>query len=41
MAMVEGKRKELQARVEQEKRKQTDAAKKKLDDAVKGLFKKQ
>jgi uncharacterized protein (TIGR03545 family) len=41
MAMVEGKKKELQARVEQEKRKQTDAAKKKLDDAVKGLFKKQ
>jgi uncharacterized protein (TIGR03545 family) len=41
IAIVDGKKKELQARVEQEKRKQTDAAKKKLEDAVKGLFKKQ
>lgn len=41
LALVEGKKKELEARVEEEKKKQTDAAKKKLEDAVKGLFKKQ
>ena len=41
LAMVDTKKKELEARIEQEKKKQTDAAKKKLEDAVKGLFKKQ
>jgi uncharacterized protein (TIGR03545 family) len=41
IALVETKKKELEARVEEEKRKQTDAAKKKLEDAVKGLFNKQ
>lgn len=41
IALVETKKKELEARVEEEKKKQTDAAKKKLEDAVKGLFKKQ
>jgi uncharacterized protein (TIGR03545 family) len=41
LAMVNSKKKELETRVEQEKKKQTDAAKKKLEDALKGLFKKQ
>jgi len=41
IAMVDTKKKELQARVEQEKKKQSDTVKKKLEDAVKGLFKKQ
>jgi uncharacterized protein (DUF342 family) len=41
IAMVDTKKKELQARVDQEKKKQSDTAKKKLEDAVKGLFKKQ
>jgi uncharacterized protein (TIGR03545 family) len=40
VAFVEGKKKELDARVEQEKKKQAEGAKKKLEDAVKGLFKK-
>jgi len=40
-AMVETKKRELEARIDEEKKKQTDAAKKKLEDAVKGLFKKQ
>lgn len=41
IAMVDTKKKELQARVQQEKKKQSDTVKKKLEDAVKGLFKKQ
>jgi hypothetical protein len=41
IAMVDTKKKELQARVEQEKKKHSDTVKKKLEDAVKGLFKKQ
>ncbi|MBI3579936.1 MAG: hypothetical protein HY089_11065, partial [Ignavibacteriales bacterium] len=41
LAMVEAKKKELQDKVDQEKKKQTDSAKKKLEDALKGLFKKQ
>jgi len=41
LAMVSSKKKDLETRVEQEKKKQTDAAKKKLEDALKGLFKKQ
>ncbi len=41
LALVENKKKELEARVEEEKKKQTEAAKKKLEEAVKGLFKKQ
>jgi uncharacterized protein (TIGR03545 family) len=41
IAMVDTKKKELQARVEQEKKKQSDTVKKKLEDALKGLFKKQ
>lgn len=41
LSLAESKKRELEARIEEEKKKQTDAAKKKLDDAVKGLFKKQ
>lgn len=41
LALLDGKKKDLDARIEQEKKKQTDAAKKQLEDAVKGLFKKQ
>jgi uncharacterized protein (TIGR03545 family) len=41
LALVDGKKKDLDARIEQEKKKQTDAAKKQLEDAVNGLFKKQ
>jgi uncharacterized protein (TIGR03545 family) len=41
IAMADSKKKELETRVEQEKKKQTDTVKKKLEDAVKGLFKKQ
>lgn len=40
VAFVEGRKKELEAKVEQEKKKQAESAKKKLEDAVKGLFKK-
>jgi uncharacterized protein (TIGR03545 family) len=39
-ALLDGKKKELDARIDQEKKKQTDAAKKQIEDAVKGLFKK-
>jgi hypothetical protein len=38
--LAESKKKELERRIEEEKQKQTDEAKKKLEDAVKGLFKK-
>ena len=41
LALLDGKKKELDARIEQEKKKQTDAAKKQIEDAVKGLFKRQ
>lgn len=41
LALVETKKKELEARIEEEKRKQTDAARKKLEDAVRGLIRKQ
>lgn len=41
LALADSKKKELEQRIEEEKSKQTDAAKKKLEDAVKGLFKKQ
>jgi uncharacterized protein (TIGR03545 family) len=41
LTMVNSKKKELETRVEREKKKQTDAAKKKLEDALKGLLKKQ
>lgn len=40
LALVDSKKKELEARVDQEKKKQLDAGKQKLEDAVKGLFKK-
>jgi uncharacterized protein (TIGR03545 family) len=40
LAQLDGKKKELEARVEQEKKKQTDAVKKQLEDAFKGLIKK-
>jgi uncharacterized protein (TIGR03545 family) len=40
LALAEAKKKELEQRIEEEKRKQTDAAKKKVEDAVKGIFKK-
>ena len=41
LSLLDSKKKDLEARIEQEKKKQTDAAKKKIEDAVKGLFKKQ
>lgn len=41
LALLDSKKKELDGRIEQEKKKQTDAVKKQLEDAVKGLFKKQ
>ena len=41
IAYVDGKKKELEARIEAEKNKQTEGAKKKLEDALKGIFKKQ
>ncbi len=41
IAFVEGKKKEVEARIEEEKKKQTEGAKKKLEDALKGLIKKQ
>jgi uncharacterized protein (TIGR03545 family) len=41
LSLLDGKKKELDARIEQEKKKQTDAAKKQIEDAVKGLFKRQ
>ncbi|MCI0707565.1 MAG: TIGR03545 family protein [Ignavibacteriae bacterium] len=39
LAYVDGKKKELEARVEEEKKKQTEGAKKKVEDALKGLIK--
>jgi uncharacterized protein (TIGR03545 family) len=41
LALLDGKKGELEGRIEQEKKKQTDAAKKQIEDAVKGLFKKE
>ncbi len=41
LALVETKKKELEARIEEEKKEQTDAARKKLEDAVRGLIRKQ
>ena len=41
LALVGTKKKELEARVEEEKKKQADAVKKKLEESIKGLFKKQ
>lgn len=41
LALVENKRKELEARLEEEKKKQAEGAKKKLEDALRGLIKKQ
>lgn len=41
LAQLDTKRKELEARVEQEKKKQTDSVKKGLEDALKGFLKKQ
>jgi len=41
LLLAESKKRELDQRIEEEKKKQTDAGKKKLEDAVKGLFKKQ
>lgn len=41
ISLLDAKKKDLDARVEQEKKKQGDAVKKQLEDAVKGLFKKQ
>jgi uncharacterized protein (TIGR03545 family) len=40
LALLDGKKKDIDARIEQEKKKQTDAAKKQIEDAVKNLFKK-
>jgi len=40
IAMVEAKKKELEKRIEEEKAKGLDAAKKKLEDAMKGLIRK-
>ena len=39
LALVEGKKKELENKVDSEKQKQTDGAKKKAEDVLKGLFK--
>jgi uncharacterized protein (TIGR03545 family) len=41
LAFVEGKKKDLEARLEAEKNKQTEGAKKKVEDALKGLIKRQ
>jgi predicted phage-related endonuclease len=40
LAMAETKKKEIENRIDQEKKKQTDDAKKKAEDAIKGLFRK-
>jgi uncharacterized protein (TIGR03545 family) len=40
LAFIDSKKKELEARVDQEKKKQLDAGKSKVEDAIKGLFKK-
>ncbi len=40
VALVENKKKELESRIEAEKKKQEDSVKKKAEDALKGLFKK-
>jgi uncharacterized coiled-coil protein SlyX len=39
LAMVEAKKKEIENRIDQEKKKQTDDVTKKAKDALKGLFK--
>lgn len=41
ISLVEAKKKELEKRIEEEKSKGVDAAKKKLEDALKGIIKKQ
>lgn len=41
LALVENAKKELEVRIEQEKKKQAEGAKKKLEDALRGLIKKQ
>ncbi|HXG39221.1 MAG TPA: TIGR03545 family protein [Bacteroidota bacterium] len=41
LALAENKKKELEMRIEEEKRKQAEGAKKKLEDALRGLIKKQ
>jgi hypothetical protein len=41
IALVDGKRKELEARIEEEKKKQAEGAKKKLEDALRGIIRKQ
>jgi uncharacterized protein (TIGR03545 family) len=41
LALVESKKKELENRIEEEKKKQAEGAKKKLEDALRGLIKKQ
>lgn len=41
LSLAESKKRELDQRIEEEKKKQTDAAKRKLEEAAKGLFKKQ
>ncbi|MGD0338859.1 MAG: TIGR03545 family protein [Bacteroidota bacterium] len=40
LALVDSKKKELEARIDQEKKKQLDAGKEKIEGALKGLFKK-
>ncbi|MBF8247209.1 MAG: hypothetical protein HW374_9 [Bacteroidetes bacterium] len=40
LAMVEGKKKEVENRLEEEKKKQTEGVKKKAEETIKGLFKK-
>lgn len=41
LALVENKKKELEVRLEEEKKKQAEGAKKKLEDALRGLIRKQ
>jgi uncharacterized protein (TIGR03545 family) len=40
LAMVEGKKKEVENKIEEEKKKQTEGVKKKAEETIKGLFKK-
>jgi len=40
LSLLDAKKKDLDARVEQEKKKQTDAVKKQVEDGLRGLFKK-
>ncbi|MEX0602481.1 MAG: TIGR03545 family protein [Bacteroidota bacterium] len=41
VALVDTKKKEVEARIEEEKKKQTDEAKKKLEEQMKGIFRRQ